>query len=82
MKMLIASWSDDGSKSLKGFYAETMGFLNDGRGLITREKSKAGARRGALERILVFLTVGRESKRNGARGANGGWGKIREACRA
>lgn len=62
MKMLIASWSDGGSKSSKGFYAETMGFLNDGRGLITREKSKAGARRDALERILVFLAVGRESK--------------------
>jgi hypothetical protein len=60
--MLISNWSDGGSKSLKGFYAETTGFIDDQRGLITREKAKLGARSHVLERVLVVLALGKESQ--------------------
>lgn len=61
MTLCISTWSDGGSKNSKGFYAETVGFIDDGRaGVITRDPAKKAARADALERIIT--TLGWESK--------------------
>jgi hypothetical protein len=63
-ELLIADWTDGGSKAAKGFLVGTTGFINCGQGNIASEEENPRGHRVALERILASVAVTKESKQS------------------